>query len=129
MPPLPGALVFLHYTGAAARRDLEDGPIARMAGEITAPGAMTEVVAILGQAAMRGELVVMDGDSVRSVFFEHGNIVGVQSNVEDEKIGMLLYKYGKIGEEQILPVLERARGGGRLRLAARRAGPGPQGGG
>ena len=118
MLPTPGHLVFLRYTGADGRRDLEDGPIVRMAGEITAPGAMTEVVAILGQAGLRGELVVMDGDISRSAFFEHGNIVGVQSNAEDEKIGMLLYKYGKISEEQILPVLERARGGDRFGMAA-----------
>jgi len=118
MLPTPAHLVFLRYTGADGRRDLEDGPVVRMAGEITATGAMIEVLAILGQTGMRGELVVMDGDITRSVFFEHGNIVGVQTNAEDEKIGMLLYKHGVLGEEAILPVLERARSGDRFGMAA-----------
>jgi len=116
--PTPGHVVFLRFTGADGRRDLEDGPIVRMAGEITASGAMIEVLAILGQTGMRGELVVMDGDITRTVFFEHGNIVGVQTNAEDEKIGMLLYKHGMLGEEAILPVLERSRTGDRFGMAA-----------
>ncbi|MBA3549509.1 MAG: DUF4388 domain-containing protein [Nannocystis sp.] len=118
MLPTPSHLVFLRFTGADGRRDLEDGPIVRMAGEITATGAMIEVLAILGQTGMRGELVVMDGDITRSVFFEHGNIVGVQTNAEDEKIGMLLYKHGMLSEEAFLPVLERARAGDRFGMAA-----------
>jgi hypothetical protein len=118
MLPTPGHLVFLRFVGNDGRRDLEDGPIVRMAGEITAAGGMTDVMALLGQSGMRGELVVMEGNITRSVFFEHGNIVGVQTNAEDERIGMLLYKYGVLTEEQILPLLERARRGDRFGMAA-----------
>ena len=118
MLPTPGHLVFLRFTGNDGRRDREDGPIVRMAGEITATGGMTDVMALLGQSGMRGELVVMEGNITRSVFFEHGNIVGVQTNAEDERIGMLLYKYGMLTEEQILPLLERARRGDRFGMAA-----------
>ena len=54
----------------------------------------------------------------RSMFFEHGNVVGVQTTAEEERIGMLLYKYGVIGEDQIFPVLERARQGDLFGMAA-----------
>ena len=118
MLPTPGHLVFLRFTGNDGRRDLEDGPIVRMAGEITALGGMIEVLALLGQSGPRGELVVMDGETTRSVFFEHGNIVGVQTDAEHERIGTLLYRYGLLTEEQILPVLERARNGDRFGMAA-----------
>lgn len=118
MLPTPGHLVFLRFTGNDGRRDLEDGPIVRMAGEITALGGMIDVLALLGQSGPRGELVVMDGETTRSVFFEQGNIVGVQTDVEDERIGTLLYRYGLLTEEQILPVLERARNGDRFGMAA-----------
>lgn len=111
MLPTPAHLVLLRFTGNDGRRDLEDGPIVRMAGEITAAGDMADVLALIGQLSARGELVVMEGEVARSVFFEHGNVVGVQTNAEEERIGMLLYKYGVIGEDQILPVLERARKG------------------
>ncbi len=118
MLPTPGHLVFLRYVGNDGRRDLEDGPIVRMAGEITASGGMTDVLALLGQSGPRGELVVMDGETTRSVFFEHGNVVGVQTDAEDERLGMLLYRYGVLTEEQILPVLARSQDGDRFGSAA-----------
>jgi hypothetical protein len=51
MLPSPRHLVFMRYTGADGRRDLEDGAIVRLAGEITAPGAMCDVLAILGSSS------------------------------------------------------------------------------
>ena len=116
--PTPGHLVLLRFTGNDGRRDLEDGAIVRMAGEITAAGDMADVLALIGQLSARGELVVMEGEVSRSVFFEHGNVVGVQTNAEEERIGMLLYKYGVISEEAIFPVLERARKGDLFGMAA-----------
>lgn len=118
MLPTPAHLVLLRFTGNDGRRDLEDGPIVRMAGEITASGDMADVLGLIGQLSARGELVVMEGDVTRSVFFEHGNVVGVQTNAEEERIGMLLYKYGVIGEDQIFPVLERARKGDLFGMSA-----------
>ena len=118
MLPTPGHLVFLRYTGNDGRRDLEDGPIVRMAGEITGSGAMTDVISLLGQWGPRGELVVMDGETTRSVFFEYGNIVGVMTDFEPERIGTLLYRYGVLTQEQIVPVLERAQRGDRFGMAA-----------
>lgn len=118
MLPTPRHLVFLRYTGADGRRDVEDGAIVRLAGEITAPGAMCDVLAILGSSTWRGELVVMDGEHTRSVFFESGNIVGVRTDAQDERLGRILYRYGAITEAQIGPVLARTRGGQRFAAAA-----------
>jgi hypothetical protein len=118
MLPTPKHLVFMRYTGADGRRDLEDGAIVRLAGEITAPGAMCDVLAILGSACWRGELVVMDGELTRSVFFEAGNVVGVRTDAEDERLGRILYRYGAISEAQIEPVLKRTKTGQRFAQAA-----------
>ncbi len=118
MLPTPKHLVFMRYTGADGRRDLEDGAIVRLAGEITAPGAMCDVLAILGSASWRGELVVMDGELTRSVFFEAGNVVGVRTDAEDERLGRILYRYGAISEAQIEPVLKRTKTGQRFAQAA-----------
>lgn len=118
MLPSPRHLVFLRYTGADGRRDLEDGAIVRLAGEITAPGTMCDVLAILGSSTWRGELVVMDGEVARSVFFEAGNVVGVRSDAEQERLGRILYRYGAITEAQIEPILKRTKGGQRFAQAA-----------
>src|SRR5882724_2687805 len=80
--PAPAHVVFMRYTGEDGRRDAEDGAVVRLAGEITTPGSMCDVFALLGQTGWRGELTVLDGASARSVFFDGGNVVGAQTNVE-----------------------------------------------
>src|SRR5688572_23151646 len=66
--PAPGHVVFMRFTGEDGRRDAEDGAVVRLAGEVTAPGMVCDVLALLGQTGWRGELVVLEGDSVRSIF-------------------------------------------------------------
>src|SRR5689334_21184682 len=118
MLPAPGHVVFMRYTGEDGRRDAEDGAIVRLSGEITAPGTLTDSFSLLGQTSWRGELTVLDDDTIRSVFFEHGNIVGTQTNVEAERIGMVLYKYGVITMEQHDRIMARVQDGVRYGSAA-----------
>src|SRR5262249_6845143 len=99
-------------------RDAEDGAVVRLAGEIATPGAMCDVFALLGQTGWRGELCVLDGTAARSVFFDQGNVVGAQTNVESERIGMVLYKFGVITNEQHDPSRERVQAGARYGTAA-----------
>lgn len=112
--PAPGHVVFLRLTGEDGRRDQEDGAIVRMAGEITAPGTLCDVIALIGQASWRGELVVLDGQSSRSIFFEQGNLVGAQTSVDDERIGMILWRFGVIDEEQHGKIMEKVAEGQRF---------------
>lgn len=98
--PSPPHIVFMRYTGEDGQRDAADGPVVRLAGEVTAPGALCDIVALLGQTGWRGELSVFEGDSARSIFFDRGNIVGAVTNVEDERIGSILYRFGAIDRAQ-----------------------------
>ena len=116
--PAPSHVVFMRYTGEDGRRDAEDGAVVRLAGEIATPGAMCDVFALLGQTGWRGELCVLDGISARSVFFDQGNVVGAQTNVESERIGMVLYKFGVITNEQHDRIMERVQAGVRYGTAA-----------
>jgi len=118
MLPAPGHVVFMRYTGEDGRRDAEDGAIVRLAGEVTAPGALCDVLALLGQTGWRGELVVLDGDDARSVFFDQGNVVGAVTNVEAERLGSVLYRYGVIDAEARDRVLEVVKQGKRFGEAA-----------
>ncbi|MBN1607981.1 MAG: DUF4388 domain-containing protein [Polyangiaceae bacterium] len=107
MLPAPRHVVFLRYTGEDGRRDAQDGPVVRWAGEITGPGATCDVIAALGQSGWRGELIVMEGTRSRSLYFERGNVVGATTNVESERLGGVLYRYGAISPEQHQRILER----------------------
>src|SRR3954469_23023255 len=110
MLPAPAHVVFMRYTGEEGRRDAADGPIVRVAGEVTAPGALCDVLALLAQTGWRGELVVLDGDDARSVFFDQGNVVGALTNVAEERLGSVLYRYGVIDEEQRDRIMELVQG-------------------
>lgn len=118
MLPAPAHVVFMRYTGEDGRRDAEDGAIVRLAGEVTAPGALCDVLALLGQTGWRGELCVLDGDDVRSVFFDQGNVVGAVTNVEAERLGSVLYRYGVIDGEARDRVMELVKAGKRFGEAA-----------
>ncbi len=98
--PAPAHVVFMRYTGEDGRRDQEDGAIVKLAGEVTGPAAMCDIIAMIASAGWRGELVVLDGVATRSVFFESGNIVGAQTTVDEERLGMIMYKFGALNAEQ-----------------------------
>ncbi len=108
--PSPRHVVFMRFTGEDGRRDVGDGAIVRLAGEVTAPGALSDVLALLAQTGFRGELVVEDRERVRSVFFDQGNVVGATTSVDDERIGSVLYRYGALTVDQLSLVLEQSKG-------------------
>jgi hypothetical protein len=118
MLPAPAHVVFMRYTGEDGRRDAEDGAVVRLSGEVTAPGTLCDILALLAQTGWRGELVVLDGDDARSIFFEQGNVVGAATSVEAERLGAVLYRFGVLTGEQRDRILEAVRGGKRFGEAA-----------
>lgn len=109
--PTPKHVVFMRYTGHDGRRDAEDGAIVRIAGEISGPGTLCDVLALLAQTGWRGELNVQLGESSRSVYVDAGNVVGARTNVEDEHFGRILFRFGVIDDAQYQAVMQRVRGG------------------
>ncbi|MBW2456782.1 MAG: DUF4388 domain-containing protein [Deltaproteobacteria bacterium] len=112
--PAPKHVVFMRYTGEDGRRDEEDGAIVKLAGEITAPAALCDVIAMLGHTRWQGELVVLSGDAQRSIFLDYGNIAGALTNVPDERLGEVMYRYGALDEGQLGRVIEGVKAGGRF---------------
>ena len=111
--PTPDHVIFMRFTGQDGRRDEEDGAVVRLAGEIVSPGALCDVLALIAQAGWRGELTVRDGDHNRSIFVEGGNALSARTDVEDERLGRILYRYGVIDEVGHRAILDRmAQGSG-----------------
>ncbi|MES1172772.1 MAG: DUF4388 domain-containing protein [Myxococcales bacterium] len=118
MLPAPKHVVFMRFTGEDGRRDIEDGAIVRLSGEVTAAGTLCDILALVAQTGWRGELVVLDGDDERSIFFEQGNVVGAVTNVRDERLGAVLYRFGVITAEQLEQIAELTQNGKRFGEAA-----------
>jgi hypothetical protein len=104
MMPAPAHVVFVRYVGEDGERDEDDGAVVKLAGEVTAPGGLCDIVALVAQAGWKGELVVLSGETSRSLFFEAGNILCAQTNVAAERIGALLYRLGALSQEEVQEV-------------------------
>jgi hypothetical protein len=120
--PGPSHLIVMRYVGEDGRRDPEDGPIFRLAGEITANGALCDVFGLIGQAGWPGELVVIDGQVSRSIFFDRSHVIGAQSTADGERLGEVLYRYGALTEEQVQITAKHVTGDMRFGEAAVRLG-------
>jgi len=112
--PSPQHVVFMRYTGEDGRRDEQDGAIVRLAGEVTHPGTLCDIFALLGHNGWRGELHVLDGQIKRSLYFEQGNILGVTTSVPEERIGAVLRRFGVITAEQHTAIMQRVSEGARF---------------
>lgn len=114
--PAPQHLILMRASNEEGER--QGDAVARLAGEIPAPGSLCDIVAFVAQTGWRGELAVFAGDECRSVFFDRGNIVGAVTNVEAERIGSILYKFGAIDAAQRDRTLAAAHSGKRFGEAA-----------
>jgi len=120
--PSPPHVVMLRLTGEDGKRDREDGAVVRLAGEIIAPGDVTDVLAMIAQANWKGELCVFDTEHSRTILFDQGNVVGVQTSCEDERLGSVLYRYGAITAEQQAEIVSKVQDGARFGEATLQAG-------
>lgn len=120
--PAPEHLVVMRHVGEDGQRDAEDGRVFRLAGEITSPGVLCDIVSLIGHANWHGELVVLDASMSRSLFFEQGMVIGARSTVETDRIGEVLYRYGALNREQIDATLAAARADQRFGEVAVRLG-------
>ncbi len=97
LPSPPHLLVMKKLEGT---RGLE-GRTCILSGEIRSPGALCDIAGFVGHAGWKGELIVLEPSSSRSLFFDQGHVVGAQSTVHVERLGEVLYRYGILDQEQV----------------------------
>ena len=76
-----------------------------LAGEVTRPGLLWEIISMLGQCRRDGEFVVEDAAGRRTLFLQQGQLVAAGSSCERERIGSVLYRYGVLALDQISRVV------------------------
>jgi hypothetical protein len=77
-------------------------------GEIGSSGMLRDILAFLAHAAWWGELVVEEGTTRRSLYFDERHIVAAQSTAESERLGAVLVRCGVLTDEQAEACAERA---------------------
>lgn len=85
------------------RRRLPEKPMraCTLSGQISSAGALCDVLSFIGHAGWRGELVVREDTSSRSIFFDQGYVVSAHSDVVRERLGEVLYRHGVLTREQV----------------------------
>lgn len=85
----------------------------RLAGEVRTPGALCDVVAMIAQGSWSGELVVLEAQTRRTIFFERGNVLGATTSVDGERLGEILWRFGAITRSQLDEVVRSAEKSGK----------------
>jgi hypothetical protein len=75
---------------------------------------MLDILALVAQAGWKGVLTVFCDESTRSIWFDQGNVVGVQTSEEKEWLGSVLYQYGGLTKEQLDAVTAQGAEGRRF---------------
>jgi hypothetical protein len=83
------------------RAERVGGTVLKLAGEIRAPGAVCDTISLVAQSNWHGELVVVDENGTRSLYFEQGALRGAQTTVESERLGEVLYRFGVVTRTQV----------------------------
>jgi hypothetical protein len=104
--PSPRELLVLKRVTAA-----EDSRACRLSGEISTPGALCDIVAFIGYARWRGELVALDGKWSRSVYFDGDSVVSARSSAEHERLGHVLYRRGALTRQQVMEAAAATKSG------------------
>jgi hypothetical protein len=102
----PLEVVFAMRSGPASRS-------LRLAGEVRTPGALCDIVATVAQAGWGGELVVLEDETSRAIFFESGQVVGATTTASAERLGEILWRFGAITREQLDEVVRTAERSGK----------------
>ena len=103
--PSPQHVVLMRLAGRDGQETDPTVPF-WIAGEICRPGALWDLVGMMGQGNWTGELVVVDAGTTRSVFFERSHVVGAHSTADRERLGEILYRYGALSRNQVSAVAD-----------------------
>jgi hypothetical protein len=120
MWPGPPQVLVMRRIADASHSDVRSCPLM---GEIHSPGSLCDIVSFVAHTGRKGELVVVEAEARRSIFFDQGHVVGAQSTAIKERLGEVLYRYGMLSREQVeLCSEETANGALRFGEAAVRKG-------
>jgi Domain of unknown function (DUF4388) len=96
-----------------AVRSGQSGRPLRLAGEVRTPGALCDVVALIAQAGWAGELVVLQEEATRSIFFESGQVISATTTASNERLGEILWRFGAVTRGQLDEVVRTAERSGK----------------
>jgi hypothetical protein len=115
--PSTGELLILQRVAASPRETSQSGLITgkvALAGEVEATGGLVDVIQFVLNNAWSGQLAFVDGTTRKALYFRRGDVRTAASNLPEDRLGAILYRYGVVGESILNEALKASRGGTKL---------------
>lgn len=115
VPTAENLLVF-NRLGSESQHKIKGGRTGtlQLTGSVTAMGGLMDVITFLHNAKRSGALVVLSNDVKKTLFFADGDVRLATSNVPEDRLGALLYRFGMITPQQLKQALGRVGRGRKL---------------
>jgi hypothetical protein len=94
----PGLIVFARAEDGVVEMP---APLVPFAGEIEAVGGLSDVIALIQQNRWSGTLHTIDGLAYRAVWFKSGDVRTTGSNLPQDRLGEIFYRYGVVSREDL----------------------------
>lgn len=85
-----------------------------LAGEVDAVGGLVDVINFILSQTWSGQLAIVDGSARKTIYFKRGDVRTAASNVAEDRLGAILYRYGVVSEEQLQAALGASGGAAKL---------------
>jgi hypothetical protein len=72
-----------------------------LAGDIESCGGLLDVINLIKNSSWSGALSTSQRGTRRTIYFRHGEVRTASSNLPEDRLGQILYRYGIISREQL----------------------------
>ena len=115
--PTTGEIVILQRV-ASGRATTSVSAIApgrvTLAGEVDAVGGLIDVINFILSNQWSGQLAIVDGSARKTLYFRRGDVRTAASNVPEDRLGAILYRYGVVSDVQLQTALGSSAGAAKL---------------
>ncbi|HEY3358203.1 MAG TPA: DUF4388 domain-containing protein [Polyangia bacterium] len=110
MIPAPPTIIML-------QRDYEPGGDpgrVALAGDVAACGGLLDVINLVKNCSWSGALSAMHRSTRRTIYFRKGEVRTASSNLPEDRLGQILYRFGIITREQLEQALHAMGAGAKM---------------
>ncbi|MEO6950482.1 MAG: DUF4388 domain-containing protein [Polyangia bacterium] len=109
MLPTSGSLVLLQRLPDEVAATRPQGR-ALLAGEISRLGGLADIIQFISGNGWSGHLDIMSGQIRKALYVRRGDIQSAASNVAEDRLGAILYRFGLVSETALETTIRRSAG-------------------
>jgi len=113
VPTAENLLVFSRLGSDGSNKKSNTGDL-QFTGSAAAMGGLMDMITFLSTTKRTGALVMLADDVKKTLFFTEGDVRMATSNVPEDRLGALMYRFGLVTRDQLREALKQQSGERRL---------------